>query len=96
MISVAYYLPLWFQAIKGTSAFESGIRTIPMVLALVLAAGLSGFCTTRIGYYVPAMLLSPFLTSTAAGLLSTLKPTSGHAEWIGYQFVSQAPLVMNN
>ena len=33
------------------------------------------------------MLISPFLCSTGAGLLSTLSPSSGHNAWIGYQIL---------
>jgi len=29
-----YYLPIYFQAVKGTNATESGIRTIPLILGL--------------------------------------------------------------
>lgn len=31
-----YYLPIWFQAVKGDSAVKSGISNIPMVLTLVI------------------------------------------------------------
>ena len=85
MLLLAYYLPIWFQAVKGTSAFESGIRLIPMVLSLVVSSIISGQLTARIGYYVPAMLVSPVIASIGAGLITTLNQSSGHAEWIGYQ-----------
>ena len=29
---VMYFLPIWFQAVRGYSAMQSGIRTTPMVL----------------------------------------------------------------
>jgi len=38
MIVTIYFLPLWFQAIKGVSAVTSGIDTLPLVLALVVAS----------------------------------------------------------
>ena len=85
MMLLAYYLPIWFQAVKGTSAFESGIRLIPMVLSLVVASIMSGQITTRIGYYVPAMLVSSVIASIGAGMITTLNQDSGHAMWIGYQ-----------
>lgn len=85
MMLVAYYLPIWFQAVKGTSAFEAGIRFIPSVLAIVVASILGGQFTSRIGYYVPAMLITPVIVSIGTGLLTTLNEDSGHAEWIGYQ-----------
>ncbi|MCJ1238226.1 hypothetical protein MMC14_006215 [Varicellaria rhodocarpa] len=85
MMLVAYYLPIWFQAVDGTSAFESGIRLIPMVLSLVVASIVSGQITMRIGYYVPAMLVSPVIASVGAGMITTLNQDSGHSMWIGYQ-----------
>ena len=60
------------------------ISTIPLVLSLVILSIVAAICTEKIGYYVPAMLLSPVLCSIGAGLLSTLSPSSGHNAWIGY------------
>jgi hypothetical protein len=85
MMLLVYYLPIWFQAVKGTSAFESGIRMIPMVLSLVVASIMSGQFTAKVGYYVPAMLVSPVIASIGAGMITTLNQNSGHAMWIGYQ-----------
>ena len=88
MMLLAYYLPIWFQTVKGTSAFESGIRIIPMVLSLVVASFLGGQITMRIGYYVPAMLASPVIASVGAAMLTTLNLDSGLAMWIGYQVLN--------
>lgn len=85
MMLLVYYLPIWFQAVKGTSAFESGIRMIPMVLSLVVGSILNGQITSRVGYYVPAMLFCSVVSSVGAGMITTLDPGSGHAKWIGYQ-----------
>lgn len=46
-----YYLPIWFQAIKGASATKSGIMNLPMLLGLVLTMIICGVLTTMIGYY---------------------------------------------
>ena len=85
LMSVIYYLSVWFQAAKGDSAMQAGIGTIPLVLSLVVMSIVAAVFTQKIGYYVPAMLLSPVLCSIGAGLLSTLSPSSGHNAWIGYQ-----------
>ena len=87
LMSVIYYLTIWFQAAKGDSAMHAGISTIPLLLSLVIIGILAAVCTERIGYYVPPMLLSPVLCSIGAGLLSTLSPSSGHNAWIGYQLL---------
>lgn len=82
-----YYVPIWFQAIKGVSAFKSGIMTLPMVLALVIANIASGIGTTAIGWYVPFYYLSVVLSAIGAGLLTTFTSATGHAQWIGYQVI---------
>jgi hypothetical protein len=85
MMIILYFLPIWFQAIKGTSAVQSGIRTIPLVLSLVVGTISSGAIISRIGYYTPFAIASALIMPIGAGLLTTLSVNSGHAMWIGYQ-----------
>ena len=80
-----YYLPIWFQAIKGTSAVESGIRNLPMILSLVIMSIISGVAITLLGYYTPFMIASSVIMAIGAGMLSTFKVGTGHSMWIGYQ-----------
>ena len=47
---LVYYLPIWFQAVKGASAVKSGIMNLPMILTLVLVSILSGITVTVVGY----------------------------------------------
>jgi len=85
LMSIIYYLTIWFQAAKGDTAIHSGVSTIPMVLAMVIMAIPIAIFTQKIGYYVPALLLAPVFCATGAGLLSTLTPSSNHSHWFGYQ-----------
>lgn len=85
MMMLVYYLPIWFQAIKGDSAVKSGISTIPLVLSLVVASIFAGQLTARTGYYVPQLFVCSVLMSIGAGLITTFKVDTGHAKWIGYQ-----------
>lgn len=80
-----YYLPIWFQAIKGASAVKSGIMSLPMVLGLVIASMMSGILTKRIGYYTPWMFVSSVLMPIGAGMITTFTPSTSHSAWIGYQ-----------
>jgi hypothetical protein len=81
------WIPEWFQVIKGNSPVDSGIRMLPSMLAQTVSAIGSGICITTLGYYNPFVIAGPALMSIASGLLSTLKVTSGSAEWIGYQVI---------
>ncbi|KAL9081337.1 MAG: hypothetical protein Q9159_007345 [Coniocarpon cinnabarinum] len=87
MMIVLYYLTIWFQAAQGQSAMAAGIRTFPLVLSLVLFSILAGILTQKVGYCVPAMLMSPIFCSVGGGLLSTLTPRAGSNQWIGYQVI---------
>lgn len=87
MMIVVYYLSIWFQAVQGQSATEAGIRTIPLVLSLVVFGIIVAVFTEKIGYYVPSMLLSPLLCAVGGGMLSTLTPSAGSKQWIGYQVI---------
>ncbi|KAK2756713.1 hypothetical protein FQN54_005159 [Arachnomyces sp. PD_36] len=82
---IVYYLPIWFQAIKGASAVKSGIMSIPMILALVIGSIMAGGLVTALGYYTPFMIASAILMSIGVGLLTTFTTETGHPKWIGYQ-----------
>ncbi|CAG9948903.1 unnamed protein product [Clonostachys rosea f. rosea IK726] len=85
MMIFVYYLPIWFQAIQGVSAVDSGIRILPSTLSMVVATIFSGALITRIGYYTPFMIFGTCLMSIGAGLLTTLQVDTGSGKWIGYQ-----------
>ncbi|OBT61197.1 hypothetical protein VE03_08683 [Pseudogymnoascus sp. 23342-1-I1] len=85
MMVMMYYLPIWFQAIKGASALNSGIMLLPMILSTVVASLASGFMVAKLGYYSPFFIISSIITTIGAGLFTTFTPDTGHAKWIGYQ-----------
>jgi hypothetical protein len=87
MVVMLYYLPLWFQAIKGVSALKSGIMLLPMILSVLIASIFSGVMITRVGYYAPFFILCSIIMPVGAGLITTFTPTTGHAKWIGYQVI---------
>ncbi|KAI1623641.1 major facilitator superfamily domain-containing protein [Exophiala viscosa] len=85
MTLMVYFLPIWFQAVKGSSALHSGIQLLPLVLSVLVASIIAGKLTQRIGYYVPAMFFASIVAPIGAGMLTTLRPDSNHSTWIGYQ-----------
>ncbi|KAF1921865.1 major facilitator superfamily domain-containing protein [Ampelomyces quisqualis] len=87
MLTVSIYIPLWFQAIKGASAMQSGINTIPLVLSVVVGSIISGGLTQRIGYYTPFMILGSSLMAVGAGLVTTWNPDTKSNAWIGFQIL---------
>ncbi|KAH6654694.1 major facilitator superfamily domain-containing protein [Truncatella angustata] len=88
MLSMGYYLPIWFQAIDGVDALQSGIRNLPFILALVVSSILAGGFVAKVGYYKPPIILCSVLMAAGAGLMTLLRVDSPNAEWIGYQVLA--------
>lgn len=85
--SAVYYLPLWFQSIREASPTSSGIMSVPLLISMVVSSIAVAGVVTAVGYYTPFAILSPFLTATGAGLLTTLKPGTSTAKIFGYQIL---------
>lgn len=84
---VVYYIPIWFQAVQGLDAFDSGLHTLPLVLALVFATLFAAIFQRSIGYYVPMIIVSSIIAPIGAGLLITLQVNSGPKEWMSWPVV---------
>ena len=84
---IVYFLPIWFQAIKGASAVDSGIRLLPLTLSMVVASMANGIFVNKIGYYTPSMIVGTCLLAIGAGLLTTLEIDTPSPKWIGYQIL---------
>ncbi|PPR01337.1 hypothetical protein CVT24_006339 [Panaeolus cyanescens] len=86
--TLLFYLPIWFQATKGDTAVQSGIRILPFIISSVIAPILSGAIVTHTGYYNPFMILASIITAISCGLVTTLSVDSNPAHYIGYQFLA--------
>ncbi|OTA89152.1 hypothetical protein M434DRAFT_398741 [Hypoxylon sp. CO27-5] len=80
-----YFLPVWFQAIQGVSAVESGIRLLPMTLSTIISSIVAGALSSIVGYYTPFLLIGSCITAIGAGLINTLQIQTETSRWIGYQ-----------
>ncbi|PKS11468.1 hypothetical protein jhhlp_003232 [Lomentospora prolificans] len=80
-----FYLSLYFQAIKGDSAVQAGIKLIPLLLSVVISSMLGGGLITYIGYYNVVVIPCMVLATVGAGMLTTLDVDSPLREWFGYQ-----------
>lgn len=89
-LSAVYFIPIWFQSVKGATAVESGVMNLPMLLAVVIMSVVAGGAVTYWGYYAPFMLLGTLLTSVGFGLISTWTQDTDRPIWIGYQVLAGA------
>ena len=79
-----YYLPIWFQAIKGRDAIQSGVDMLAYVIPTALASLISGILVSKIGYFTPASIFGSAIATVGAGLVCTLSIDTSTGKWIGY------------
>ncbi|KAI1138016.1 MFS general substrate transporter [Hypoxylon sp. FL0543] len=89
-INALYWLPVWFQAIRGADALQSGILILPLILAQLVASVICGALVQKTGYYLPEVMLGNALVAVGAGLTSTFTPTTSLGNIIGYQILMGA------
>ncbi|KAK8047385.1 hypothetical protein PG996_015449 [Apiospora saccharicola] len=83
-----FYLPIFFQSIRGSSAIMSGIQMLPMLLGLVVASGIVGALVSYFGFYTPFLIGSTALFAVGAGLITTYNAEMPDATWIGFQILA--------
>ncbi len=78
MFGIIYFLTLYLQNVRGYSAVESGVRTLPMTLMVMLIAPVAGKLSARIG---PRPLMVGGMLIMSAGLASLTRLTVDASYW---------------
>ena len=86
--AIAYFLPIYFQAVKGTSALISGVYFLSFALAIIPAGGITGVLISKTGKYIPLHWFGFATNAIGAGMLSTLDENSLRPAWICYQIIA--------
>ncbi|EXF73562.1 hypothetical protein CFIO01_02854 [Colletotrichum fioriniae PJ7] len=84
---IVYYVSIWFQVVKDTTAEQSGINFLTSSTAVSVSSILSGIITSKVGYWVPQMVISTVLTSISSGLIFRYEVDTTTAYWAGTLFM---------
>lgn len=84
---LTYYIPIYFQSTKGSSAIHSAVQLLPFMLAVIISSVASGGLVTKFGKYYFVLVPSIMLVIIGTGLITTWRVNTGHAKWIGFQVV---------
>ncbi|CAG8575988.1 10983_t:CDS:2, partial [Ambispora leptoticha] len=87
--SLVYYIPLYFQVVKGESATISGLELLPFILGVVIASISTGQTISRkpnIRKQLLAMIGGALIV-VGAGLTSLLSEQSSRGKQIGYLLI---------
>ncbi|KAI5236311.1 MFS general substrate transporter [Aureobasidium subglaciale] len=82
-----FYLPQWFQIVKGVTPIKSGVMYLPLSMSDVASALVVGILLPYVGLTNPFILAGTTLLTVGSGLLSTLTASSGLKYWVPYQIL---------
>lgn len=89
-IWVLYFLPVYFQAVLGSTPGRSGVQLLPTVLFLIPFAATGGKMVAKYGRYRPIHLVGYAVMVLGFGLFSLLSARSSTAEWVIFQAIEAA------
>ena len=98
---IIYYLPIYFQVIDNVSPEISGVRNLPLILAVTVSMLAAGAYISVTGIAAPIIVAGTALGTVCTGLLYTLDIGTGEGKWMGYQIIggvgwgiaSQIPII---
>lgn len=88
--ALIFYIAIYFQSIKGSSATKSGIQILPLLLSVVLSSIITGITISKTGYYTPILIFCMALFAIGSGLITTYDIDTPMGKWFGYQVVAGA------
>ena len=96
-----FFLPVYFQSVDNVSAAMSGVRNLPLIVAVTISMLGSGAYISITGIAAPITVAGTAIGLICMGLLYTLDVDSSNAKWIGYQVIggvgwgiaSQVPII---
>jgi hypothetical protein len=84
---MAYFIPIWFQVIRGASAVQSGIDLLPFMISIIGSIMTGGWICSKTGYYHPLMFAPITLGAAGAGLIYTWDIDTSMSKLVGYQII---------
>jgi hypothetical protein len=86
--ALIFYLAIYFQSVKGSSATHAGIQLLPLLISTVLSSIATGGLISAVGYYTPIVLFCMSLFAIGAGLVTTFSLTTPISHWFGFQVLT--------
>ncbi|KAH8722588.1 major facilitator superfamily domain-containing protein [Phaeosphaeriaceae sp. PMI808] len=84
----SYYWPIYFQSVRDSTARDSGINLLPLIVSNSIGTLCAGSMASRFGHYVPFMWIGPLVLATGGGLYQLIHVDSPRGHWIGFQILS--------
>ena len=80
MMGSLFYIPLFVQGVLGASATNSGLVTMPMMIAMALAAAIAGQLMSRVGKYRVIGVVGLIVMVIGMAILSMVDASSSRTD----------------
>ncbi|PWY82164.1 DNA repair protein RAD50 [Aspergillus heteromorphus CBS 117.55] len=85
---VMFFLPVYFQAVLGSSAERSGVQLLPIIVVAVPAAIVAVLILAKYGRYKPLHLIGFAVCTIGLGLFTFFDRKTSTAEWVIFQMIA--------
>ncbi|KAJ2979656.1 hypothetical protein NQ176_g3114 [Zarea fungicola] len=86
--AIPFFLPLWFQAVKGDNPIQSAIHLLPSLATSILGLVVFGSLLRKLPYIPLWATTGSLIASIGSGLCSTLSPNTSIGKWVGFQILT--------
>ena len=90
--AISYFLPVYFQAVKGTTVLESGTFFLPYAIGTLFFAIVGGVMLSTLGKYKLIHAAAFGLSAIGTGLFTLLDSNTSKVAWVFYQLITSAGL----
>ncbi|KAK0716855.1 major facilitator superfamily domain-containing protein [Lasiosphaeria miniovina] len=92
-----FFLPVYFQAVLGSSAARAGVQILPSVLFAIPGAIVAVLLLSRYGRYKPIHIVAFAVSTLGLGLFTLFDAGTSMAEWVIFQAIGAtgSGLVLN-
>ncbi|KAL9036194.1 MAG: hypothetical protein Q9214_006245 [Letrouitia sp. 1 TL-2023] len=87
LLWVIYFLPVYFQAVLGSTPTRSGVQIFPIATTIAPAAAIAGVLVTVTGQYRIFHFIGFAFMAAGAGSMAVLDSKSTTGAWVGFQLL---------
>ncbi|KAK3322935.1 major facilitator superfamily domain-containing protein [Apodospora peruviana] len=85
--AAGYFLPVYFQAVVGTTVMDSGVYFLPFAIGTLFAAAMGGVAMSHFGVYRPIHAVAFALAAIGFGLFTLLRSDTPKVAWAWYELI---------
>ncbi|RFN54547.1 major facilitator superfamily domain, general substrate transporter [Fusarium flagelliforme] len=87
ILTITYYIPLYFQFIRGDGPLDAGVRLLPLVISMIVATIVSGLMLPKTPCFSPWYIGGSVLVLVGTALMYTIDENTNNANIYGYSIM---------